>query len=332
MMIRRNGGKCWGKRRRGVMVGVEIVDLSEEIVIALAFGASDAVFNKFDYRGSLVDNLDVAGADNEAATRREEADDGVVPLVAKDVTQFPTCARGVSVGVGNFEEGDLPRVDTGPTGIVQAFAIKVCPGGTIDRFRIGKIVKDGDGVADEAFDHVIINSMVEVEDGRVDMLFDRADLTFGQAFVTIGGREVYAERMLRPELRGAVDEGGLLVPCEDLRFGPVPLPDVEAVPDCAGDLRGALVAEAGDTPEFDEATGYDGEEDPHDGEKITCEVVTWSVGRVWIVPNVIVTTTLAAGAGGAGSVNDESVSDVGLGIGDVQEEALPEGEDNLVVV
>ena len=74
------------------------------------------------------------------------------------------------------------------------------------------------------------------------MLFDRADLTFGQAFMTIWGGEVDAARMLRPELRGAVNEGGFLVPCEDLRFGPVPLPDVEAVPDCAGDLRGALDA------------------------------------------------------------------------------------------
>ena len=193
----------------------------------------------------------MAGADNESATSREKADDWIVPLVAKYVAQFSTCTRGLSVGVGNFKESHSPRVDTGPTGIVQAFAIKVCPGGTIDRFRIGKVVKDGDGVADEAFDHVIVHSMVQVEYGCVDMLFDRADLTFGQAFVTVGGREVDAERMLRPELRGAVNECGFLVPCEDLRFGPVPLPDVETVPDCAGDLRGALVAEASDTAEFD---------------------------------------------------------------------------------
>ena len=45
-----------GGRRRGVMIGVEIVDLSEEIVIALAFCAGDAVFDKFDYRGGLVDD------------------------------------------------------------------------------------------------------------------------------------------------------------------------------------------------------------------------------------------------------------------------------------
>ena len=249
--IRRDGGRCRGKRRRGVMVGVKVVDLSEEVVIALAFGACDAVFDKFNNRGGLVDDLDVTGADDESATGREETDDGVVPLMTKDVTQFPTCARGLGVGVGDFEEGYLPRVYTGPTGIIQAFAVKVCSGGTVDRFRIGKVVKNGDSVADEAFYHVVINSMVEIEDGRVDMLFDRADLTFGQAFVTIGGGEVDAERMLRPELRGAVNEGGFLVPCEDLRFGPVPLPDIEAVPDCAGDLRGALVAEAGDTAEFD---------------------------------------------------------------------------------
>ena len=125
MRVRRNGGKCWGERRRGVMIGVEIVDLSEEVVIALAFGAGDAVFDKFDYRGGLVDDLNVAGADNESTTGREKADDWVVPLVAKDVTQFPTRTRGLGVGVGNFEEGYLPRVYTGPTGIVQAFAIKV---------------------------------------------------------------------------------------------------------------------------------------------------------------------------------------------------------------
>ena len=51
------------------------------------------------------------------------------------------------------------------------------------------------------------------------------------------------------------------------------------------------------------------------------------------MPNVVVTATLAAGAGGTGSVDDESVSDVGFSIrDDVQKKALPEGEDDLVVV
>ena len=50
------------------------------------------------------------------------------------------------------------------------------------------------------------------------------------------------------------------------------------------------------------------------------------------MPNVVVTATLAAGAGGAGSVNNEGVSDVGFSIRDVQKEALPESEDDLVVV
>ena len=61
-------------------------------------------------------------------------------------------------------------------------------------------------------------------------------------------------------------------------------------------------------------------------------MVTGSVGRVWVAPNVIVTAALAAGARGTGSVDDESVSDVGFGVRDVQKKALPKGEDDLVVV
>ena len=50
------------------------------------------------------------------------------------------------------------------------------------------------------------------------------------------------------------------------------------------------------------------------------------------MPNVVVTAALAARAGGAGSVNDEGVADVGFSVRDVHEEALPESEDDLVVV
>ena len=92
---RGNGRSSWGVRLRfgGVgRSGVKLLDLGEEIIVALAFGAGDALFDKFDDGGSLLDNSDVTGADDEAAARGEETDDGVVTLVTDDVPEFPTRA------------------------------------------------------------------------------------------------------------------------------------------------------------------------------------------------------------------------------------------------
>ena len=92
---RGNGRSSWGVRLRfgGVgRSGVKLLDLGEEIIVALTFGAGYALLDKFDDGGSLLDNGDVTGADDEAAARGEETDDGVVTLVADDVPEFPTRA------------------------------------------------------------------------------------------------------------------------------------------------------------------------------------------------------------------------------------------------
>ena len=195
-----------------------------------------------DDRWGFIDELNVAGADDQAAAGGEKADDGVVALMTENVAQFAAGAGRLSVGIRDFKECELASIDTGPAGVIQSFAVKVGAGGAVNCFRVGKVVEDGDGVTDQTFNHFVVDGVAEVEDRGVYVLFDGAHLAFGQAFVASWSCEVDAEGVLRPELSGATDKSGFLVPGEDLRGGAIAAPDVEAVPHRTGDLHDAFVA------------------------------------------------------------------------------------------
>ena len=71
----RLGGRCRG---------VEVVDLGEKVIVALAFCAGDAVFNQFNDGRGLLDDGDMTRADYEAAARGKEANNGVRPMSASN--------------------------------------------------------------------------------------------------------------------------------------------------------------------------------------------------------------------------------------------------------
>ncbi len=332
----RNGFVCGDGEVRGGrgdrVSGVEIVDFSQKIVVFLTFGARNAIFDEFDDGGSFLDDLDVPRANDEAATSRKKADDWVVALVAQDVAEFPTSSRGVGVSIGDLEEGYLTGVDAGPAVVFEAFTVEVGAWGAINSFRVGKEVEDRDRVTNEAFNHFVVNRVTKVKDGGVNMFLDGADFAFGEAFVAIGGGELYAKGMLGPEFRSAGDEGWLLVPGEDLGGGTIATPNLDAIADSAGDFHRPFVAEPGNTAELDKAARDDGEEDPHDSEQIPSEVSTGGSRRGGVAADLGVAGAFAPSAGRTGAMYDKGVANVGLSVRDVEEEALAKGENDLVRV
>ena len=186
--------------------------------------------------------MDVTGADDEPAAGREEADDGVVALVTKDIAEFAPGAWRLGVSIGDFEQGDLTGVDAGPAGVVQALTIEVGARGAVDGLGVGKEIEEGDGITNEAFDHFVVDGVTKLEDRRVDVLFDGPDLAFCEAFVGVGGGEMDTEGVLCPELSGTADECRLLIPGESFRGSAIATPHLNAIPDGTGDLHGALIA------------------------------------------------------------------------------------------
>ena len=191
----------WGetrvrKSRRGSgtrSFSVEFIDLRKEIIISLTSRTGDAVLDEFDDGRGFVQGLNVAGANNEATTSGEKADDGVVTLVTEDVAELAASARRLGMGVGHLEEGDLTGMDPGPAGVVEAFAIEVGAGGTVDCLGVGEEVKEGDGIANKTFHHFLVDRVMKFEDGSVHVFFDGTHLAFGEAFVRVWGRELNAE-------------------------------------------------------------------------------------------------------------------------------------------
>ena len=168
----------------------------------------------------------MTGADDESAAGREEADDGVVALVTKDIAEF-------APGAG---------VDARPAGVVQALTIEVGARGAVDGLGVGKEIEEGDGITNEAFDHFVVDGVTKFENRRVDVLFDGPNLAFGEAFVGVGGGEMDAERVLCPELSSTADECRLLVPGESFGVSAIATPHLNAIPDGTGDLHGAFIA------------------------------------------------------------------------------------------